>query len=368
MSEEPRPLTLNVFCGELRFQMQAHDTDTVSAIAEQIGERVGVKGQNLTMLVETYHQPLQFPHDLRHYGLQDGARIAVMGSDDVAGDAAAKYSDLQLKRLREQAQAVQKRPVGVVNALNNCYLISSVQALYAIPSIRQRILGYQISSPYYEQLQQLFKRLDNKEDRISIEPFAAEFRKQFTQFQDVSIQHDSQEALLQLETALSPVFVDEPNPFKLITDKEEHLFVKCSVGPEYVSINDCLDEAFKDEKIVQLPSVLQIQFLRVSYSKEDNTAQKITRRVTYPDKINLNQYCDTGVVQREYELLAVIAHKGIGPTTGHYVCYARSNAKWFCFDDANVAVADSESMYGLQGGSMGSFISYVLLYDEVVKK
>jgi len=45
-----------------------------------------------------------------------------------------------------------------------------------------------------------------------------------------------------------------------------------------------------------------------------------------------------------YDLRAVVAHEGMSPQSGHYVCYARSaQGAWWLYDDAHV--------HELQGGT-----------------
>ena len=52
-----------------------------------------------------------------------------------------------------------------------------------------------------------------------------------------------------------------------------------------------------------------------------------------------------------YELFAVVTHKGRSADSGHYIGWARdSGDDWFCFDDESVSKCKSEDIQKLKGG------------------
>ena len=52
-----------------------------------------------------------------------------------------------------------------------------------------------------------------------------------------------------------------------------------------------------------------------------------------------------------YELFALVTHKGRSADSGHYIGWARDQGDdWFCFDDDSVSPCKSEDIQKLKGG------------------
>lgn len=102
------------------------------------------------------------------------------------------------------------------------------------------------------------------------------------------------------------------------------------------------------------------------FDQENKKVQKIGRKLAFQNKFSFDADSLSAGIQgtNEYELKAVIAHRGMSVDEGHYVCYARHENKWFIFNDDQSAVIDEEEIAQLAGGSAGGFIGYVFLYEQ----
>ena len=82
-----------------------------------------------------------------------------------------------------------------------------------------------------------------------------------------------------------------------------------------------------DIKLENLPRVLFIHLKRFTYNQTTRTMSKITDRVQFPLLWDAN-------VGAEYQLKAVIVHKGGQNYQGHYIAYCcTSIGEWHAFDD-----------------------------------
>lgn len=65
-----------------------------------------------------------------------------------------------------------------------------------------------------------------------------------------------------------------------------------------------------------------------------------------------------------YELFAIVTHKGRNPDSGHYVGWTKSpkdDDTWYCFDDTTVEECKTENILLLKGGG-DLDMAYLLLY------
>ncbi|XP_076323104.1 uncharacterized protein LOC143232015 isoform X2 [Tachypleus tridentatus] len=102
------------------------------------------------------------------------------------------------------------------------------------------------------------------------------------------------------------------------------------------------------------PNVATFQFKRFDYNRM--LGGKITKHVTYPEKLNLRPYMsDTKGIPMVYGLNAVLVHMGSSCNSGHYFCYVRnSNGLWYIMDDARVQQVSLNQVLNQQ--------AYVLFY------
>ncbi|UJR25754.1 hypothetical protein I4U23_007103 [Adineta vaga] len=112
-----------------------------------------------------------------------------------------------------------------------------------------------------------------------------------------------------LHTSLANIFTISE---KLIGDNQ----YRCSTCAN----NLC--DAEKWAKISKLPSILTLPLQRFVYDIKTGNRQKKTTRYEFPFDIDLRQYCEESVTETNYELFAVVIHKGTC-YTGHYYGYIK---------------------------------------------
>lgn len=102
------------------------------------------------------------------------------------------------------------------------------------------------------------------------------------------------------------------------------------------------------------PNVATFQFKRFDYNRM--FGGKITKHVSYPEKLDLRPYMsDTKGGPVFYRLNAVLVHLGPSCNSGHYFCYVRnSNGYWYLMDDARVHQVSVNQVLNQQ--------AYVLFY------
>lgn len=95
-------------------------------------------------------------------------------------------------------------------------------------------------------------------------------------------------------------------------------------------------DAQKRFSVFRTPNVATFQLKRFDYNR--SFGGKITKPITYPEKLNLRPYMsDTQGDPVWYRLNAVLVHSGPTCNSGHYYCYVKnSNGIWYIMDDQRV--------------------------------
>ncbi|KAG6414617.1 hypothetical protein SASPL_121990 [Salvia splendens] len=159
-----------------------------------------------------------------------------------------------------------------------------------------------------------------------------------------------------------------------ISNRFDHMMdltVEVHGGAE--SLEDCLDQFTAEEwlhgdnmykcdscnayvmarkylSIRQAPNILTIAFKRF---------QKLNKRVTFPEKLDLRSYMNESEDGNDiYKLYAVIVHVEIDHTFGHYICYVKDfGGYWYKIDDDKVSSVTLDEVL-LQE-------AYMLLYSRI---
>lgn len=126
----------------------------------------------------------------------------------------------------------------------------------------------------------------------------------------------------------------------------------CIEGYKCVSCKKSV-KAHMYSEVTRFPEILSVQLTRVDYTnKKNNSAVKI------PPTLNLNKYAVQDDKSGQYELVAVIKHRGT-PSSGHYICAARGpDGKWHSFDDQSVRKTTVEEASKNSGGMTPSIMYY----------
>ncbi|GFQ88162.1 ubiquitin carboxyl-terminal hydrolase 36 [Trichonephila clavata] len=94
--------------------------------------------------------------------------------------------------------------------------------------------------------------------------------------------------------------------------------------------------AQKKFTVYRAPNVATFQLKRFDYNR--SFGGKITKQITYPEKLNLRPFMsDPKGDPVWYRLNAVLVHSGPSCNSGHYYCYVKnSNGFWYIMDDQRV--------------------------------
>ncbi|CAG2162257.1 unnamed protein product [Oppiella nova] len=115
--------------------------------------------------------------------------------------------------------------------------------------------------------------------------------------------------------------------------------------------------ARKQFTIYSAPNVATFQLKRFDYHRI--FGGKITKPVTYPERLNLRPYMsDNKGAPIIYKLNSVLVHLGGSCNSGHYFCYVRnSNNSWYLMDDSRTVQVNQNQALSQQ--------AYVLFYVRV---
>ncbi|KAI2796749.1 Ubiquitin carboxyl-terminal hydrolase 42 [Blomia tropicalis] len=92
--------------------------------------------------------------------------------------------------------------------------------------------------------------------------------------------------------------------------------------------------AKKQFTVYRSPNVATFQFKRFDCTR---LFGKISKPVSYPEKLNLRPYMSEKGPPVFYKLISVLVHFGSSSNSGHYYCYVRnSNNAWYLMDDSRV--------------------------------
>ncbi|XP_054167930.1 ubiquitin carboxyl-terminal hydrolase 36-like [Oppia nitens] len=115
--------------------------------------------------------------------------------------------------------------------------------------------------------------------------------------------------------------------------------------------------AKKQFTVFRAPNVATFQLKRFDYNRI--FGGKITKPITYPEKLNLRPYMSENKGPPIlYKLNSVLVHMGPTCNSGHYFCYVRnSNNSWYLMDDSRIVQVNQNQALNQQ--------AYVLFYVRV---
>ena len=119
-------------------------------------------------------------------------------------------------------------------------------------------------------------------------------------------------------------------------------------------------DADRRTRFSKLPPVLNLQLIRFDYDAESGQKKKINDRIFIPYTLHMNQFLDLPPQpnapqegEGEYELTAVLRHKGSSAHRGHYTCEVRdAKGTWWIFDDEKVGLGGSH--FNARGDAAGA--------------
>lgn len=270
--------------------------------------------------------------------LKQNQTIMVLGSPEL-NLPIAPINNVFLEDLNESSlKSYSNEPIGFENLGNTCYLNSSIQALYSIPSLQKKLTQNDkvgeigTNEHLVLQLKRVFKELENKkQDSIVPNNLITSLRVLYPQFNERDQygrykQQDAEEAftqlLLSLKNVLGEDFIkDYTINFKSIiknqedesdvqTKYEDDVKLQCHITGStnflkngiVESLNETIEKHSDNlnkncnyeinKKITKLPSILTVQFVRFFWKRSTNKKSKILRKVQFPFQLDLTDLLD----------------------------------------------------------------------------
>jgi len=402
-----------------------------------------------------------------NYKIKEGMTIMLVGS--VGDIKAPEEKTVFIEDLPNQENIMAEHSLGLVNTGNTCYLNSSIQALSVVEPLREALVEYgkrEYGESLPRQLGTLMRTLQNKEEALlPLSRFLLEFRSAYPQFAEQSpdgggyMQQDAEEAFSLLLQSMQSVRGKNENIVDELFGGEFMVNSICTENPD--EPNDVAVEPFhklsvhieadtnflqsalknrmtehitkaspslgrdavyeKSRKISQLPSYLNLQFVRFFWRQDKNLRAKICKPVGFSFRLDLFEFCTeelqqklapkraallqaeeellqkkkdalhnpkkeeekedvkmeeaesavTEVVRENdtglYDLVAVVSHRGRSADGGHYVAWVKqSEDKWLLYDDDVVSPVTGEEVKKLTGhGGADWHIAYLCVYQSV---
>lgn len=272
---------------------------------------------------------------------------------------------------------------GLCNNSSTCYLNAVLQMLYHIPAFRQLIFSIDTTEEdnglhIILNLQRLFCQMGSSK-KCTTEPLTQAF--QWNE-EDLKVQHDAHEFLTLFLNVLSSTIKDpqvhqkfdelfhgsilqisEDQDGKITESIEPIEFIDIPLS-QCLGLDDALNRIIKEQivdktrtkirrRYKELPKVLFIHLLRFSYSVERGESRKKNCRFEFPKFLNMTPYCCSSDEEQEYELFAIIVHKG-NSETGHYTLLDRPTIldKWYLFDDLTVKMVTEQDAISRNFGGL----------------
>lgn len=104
---------------------------------------------------------------------------------------------------------------------------------------------------------------------------------------------------------------------------------------------NCRRDASRQIVVKTLPRTLNLQLLRFVFHKATYTKKKLSRVLSFPDMLDLTPFVSsngTSTDSFQYDLTAVLIHRGPSAFSGHYIAHIKDTSTnlWHKFNDENV--------------------------------
>lgn len=340
---------VNVTHGKNKFDVEVNAGDAFELFQAQLYSLSGVPPERQKIILKG--KAIKSTADMA--ALTEGAKLMLMGSADSLPQAPTKavVFEEDLTAMQRAKIAPGSFKVGLKNLGNTCYMNSSLQCLRAIPEFKQALSSVgrparsdDLGAALTFSLGSLFKDMDGSSDAVTPMMFVSLLRSTFPQFDEKDdsgfhMQQDADECLFQLLSAVARAsnkgdakaaeqtannIVDEgfggtmqqvmrcaetdaePERVTVESFRKLRCYIDANTNHMHEGILKTLEETVelrssvlarqaqfvKKSVITRLPRNLIVQFVRFDWNAIDKVKRKITRKVTFPEKMDVMAFCD----------------------------------------------------------------------------
>ncbi|CAK9438708.1 uncharacterized protein LODBEIA_P29320 [Lodderomyces beijingensis] len=228
---------------------------------------------------------------------------------------------------------VDNNPVGIPNYGNTCYLNSSLQTLFQIEDLKNKVDEFRGTDNLTLSLKNLFRQMEKKQGSVNVGVFLTIFRNLYPQFAEqrngVFSQQDAEEAFSQiLSTLKSTLKLDDlfriefkttiksladagnDNDNDVTYEVEDSFKLNCHIDIKTNFLRDGIIGALTEtitkhnsslgtdteyqvsKSILRLPKFLVVHFIRFFWRRDINKKSKILRKVQFPFELDLSDVLD----------------------------------------------------------------------------
>lgn len=299
-------------------------------------------------------------------------------------DNVEKKLDRPTPATAQRAPRSANTPAGLSNIGNSCFMNASLQNLYGLDQLTNRLLDRKATNLYKEntyggEYLNFIELMRNSTKNILVPrslcyrgwaklgfaPLTQQDNDEFiTSLLSELIVLDKNDPLAQMLAVKLQAFIDsEPSA--------SSTFLVLSIPPSKATLNQCLQDFFKVEqvelggkkrnkveKIVSTGHYLIIHLKRNVAGQNPKTKQfelqKVTTPISFPiNDLNLNAYAIPGVTLPQYRLKGITIHAG-SARGGHYTGYVRYGNQWYFVNDAEVRPIPAQEIERIAKNGFGS--------------
>ena len=308
----------------------------------------------------------------------------------------------------EATQKVKNIPTGLINLGNTCYFNSVLQCLYSLkPSPSSLIVEDNNSlakaiATVFSELEMHPQRLDNSSNNacnpilayqalISVNPLFGQLDRNAL----TMMQQDAEECLSFILSKIQffkdlftfemrETLINENDSEDRIEKTESLHKITCVISANVNNLSNGIKEFFNTTMvtvspktkenasfvsksiIAKSPECLLVQMGRFFFRQDTKKGTKILKKVSFPFKLDLKEFCTEDNANTQFSLRAIITHKGRNIDYGHYIAWCLGyDKKWIKFDDASVEYVSEDEIKSLDGGG-DWHMSYLLFYERDV--